>query len=110
VGADQVTRVRLTPEERRERARLRSERWRRAHGIGPRAGLGRARRRAAAGPERRAGQDRIFADAGPNFPGGVIVSGEKALGLALDCLKNAMRNRLFPVESRNTDNPSSGKP
>jgi hypothetical protein len=25
-----------TPEERRERARLRSERWRRAHGIGPR--------------------------------------------------------------------------
>jgi hypothetical protein len=27
---------RLTPEERRERARLRSERWRRAHGIGPR--------------------------------------------------------------------------
>ena len=27
---------RLTPEERRERNRLRSERWRRAHGIGPR--------------------------------------------------------------------------
>src|SRR5262249_37153467 len=27
---------RLTPEERRERARLRSERWRPAHGIGPR--------------------------------------------------------------------------
>jgi hypothetical protein len=26
----------LTPAERRERARLRSERWRRAHGIGPR--------------------------------------------------------------------------
>src|SRR5262245_23203882 len=26
----------LTPEERREKARLRSERWRRAHGIGPR--------------------------------------------------------------------------
>ena len=26
----------LTPEERRERARLRSERWRRAHGIAPR--------------------------------------------------------------------------
>jgi hypothetical protein len=26
----------LTPEERRERTRLRSERWRRAHGIGPR--------------------------------------------------------------------------
>ena len=25
-----------SPEERRERARLRSERWRRAHGIGPR--------------------------------------------------------------------------
>ena len=31
-----MTRARLTPEERRERARLRSERWRRAHGIGPR--------------------------------------------------------------------------
>src|SRR5215468_8894559 len=31
-----MTRTRLTPEERRERARLRSERWRRAHGIGPR--------------------------------------------------------------------------
>jgi hypothetical protein len=29
-------RTRLTPEERRARARLRSERWRRAHGIGPR--------------------------------------------------------------------------
>ena len=29
-------RARLTLEERRERARLRSERWRRAHGIGPR--------------------------------------------------------------------------
>jgi hypothetical protein len=26
----------LTPEEKRERARLASERWRRAHGIGPR--------------------------------------------------------------------------
>jgi hypothetical protein len=26
----------MTPAERRERARLRSERWRRAHGIGPR--------------------------------------------------------------------------
>jgi ASCH domain len=31
-----MTRAQLTPEERRERARLRSERWRRAHGIGPR--------------------------------------------------------------------------
>ena len=31
INADQ-----LTPEQRRERARLRSERWRRAHGIGPR--------------------------------------------------------------------------
>ena len=31
-----MTRARLTPEERRERNRLRSERWRRAHGIGPR--------------------------------------------------------------------------
>src|SRR5215472_5652476 len=31
-----MTRTRLTPEQRRERARLRSERWRRAHGIGPR--------------------------------------------------------------------------
>ena len=29
-------RTRLTPEERRARARLRSERWRRAHGIGSR--------------------------------------------------------------------------
>jgi len=29
-------RARLTADERRERARLRSERWRRAHGIGPR--------------------------------------------------------------------------
>jgi len=28
--------TRLTPTERRERARLRSERWRRAHGIMPR--------------------------------------------------------------------------
>jgi hypothetical protein len=26
----------MTPAERREKARLRSERWRRAHGIGPR--------------------------------------------------------------------------
>jgi hypothetical protein len=31
-----MTRARLTPEERRERNRLRSLRWRRAHGIGPR--------------------------------------------------------------------------
>ena len=31
-----MPRIRLTPEERRERNRLRSERWRRAHGIGPR--------------------------------------------------------------------------
>jgi len=31
-----MTRARLTPDERRTRARLRSERWRRAHGIGPR--------------------------------------------------------------------------
>ena len=31
-----TSRRELTPEERRERARLRSERWRRAHGIGPR--------------------------------------------------------------------------
>jgi hypothetical protein len=31
INADQ-----LTPEQRRERARLRSERWRRAHGIPPR--------------------------------------------------------------------------
>jgi hypothetical protein len=31
-----MPRPKLTPEERRERARLRSERWRRAHGIGPR--------------------------------------------------------------------------
>jgi hypothetical protein len=31
-----MTRARLTPEQHRERARLRSERWRRAHGIGPR--------------------------------------------------------------------------
>jgi hypothetical protein len=31
-----MTRTRLTPEQRRERNRLRSERWRRAHGIGPR--------------------------------------------------------------------------
>jgi len=31
-----MTKVRLTPAERREHARLRSERWRRAHGIGPR--------------------------------------------------------------------------
>src|SRR5262245_20534931 len=31
-----IPRIRLTPDERRERARLRSERWRRAHGIGPR--------------------------------------------------------------------------
>ena len=31
-----MTRTRLTPEERRARARLRSERWRPAHGIGPR--------------------------------------------------------------------------
>jgi hypothetical protein len=29
-------RPKLTPAERRERNRLRSERWRRAHGIGPR--------------------------------------------------------------------------
>jgi antitoxin HigA-1 len=29
-------RARLTAEQRRERTRLRSERWRRAHGIGPR--------------------------------------------------------------------------
>src|SRR5262249_2837384 len=39
LGSDRksdMTRTRLTPEERRERARLRSERWRRAHGIGPR--------------------------------------------------------------------------
>jgi hypothetical protein len=28
--------TRLTPEQRRERARLRALRWRRAHGIGPR--------------------------------------------------------------------------
>ena len=28
--------MKQTTEERRERARLRSERWRRAHGIGPR--------------------------------------------------------------------------
>ena len=32
-----MTRTRLTPAERRERARLCSERWRRAHGIGPRS-------------------------------------------------------------------------
>jgi hypothetical protein len=31
-----MTRARLTPEQRRERNRLRSLRWRRAHGIGPR--------------------------------------------------------------------------
>jgi hypothetical protein len=31
-----MTRARLTPAERRERAQLRSERWRRARGIGPR--------------------------------------------------------------------------
>jgi hypothetical protein len=31
-----MTRARQTPEDRRERALLRSERWRRAHGIGPR--------------------------------------------------------------------------
>jgi len=31
-----MPRTRLTPAERRERARLRSLRWRRAHGIGPR--------------------------------------------------------------------------
>ena len=31
-----MTRVRLTPEQRREKSRLRSLRWRRAHGIGPR--------------------------------------------------------------------------
>jgi hypothetical protein len=31
-----MPRPKLTPEERRERARLRSLRWRRAHGIGPR--------------------------------------------------------------------------
>jgi hypothetical protein len=31
-----MTRTRLTPEERRERNRLRAERWRRAHGIMPR--------------------------------------------------------------------------
>jgi hypothetical protein len=31
-----MTRARQIPDERRERARLRSERWRRAHGIGPR--------------------------------------------------------------------------
>jgi hypothetical protein len=37
INADQ-----LTPEQRRERARLRSERWRRAHGI-PRAAPQRAR-------------------------------------------------------------------
>jgi hypothetical protein len=39
-----MKRIRLTAEERREKARLRSLRWRRAHGIGPRkpsAGLGR---------------------------------------------------------------------
>jgi hypothetical protein len=39
----------LTPEERRERARLRSERWRRAHGIpraSPHKGRGWYRRRA----------------------------------------------------------------
>jgi hypothetical protein len=35
------TRTRLTPEERRERNRLRSLRWRRAHGIGPRRPAGR---------------------------------------------------------------------
>jgi hypothetical protein len=29
-------RIRLAPGERREKARLRSERWRRPHGIGPR--------------------------------------------------------------------------
>jgi Transposase DDE domain group 1 len=31
-----IARPRLTPEQRREKVRLRSERWRRAHGIGPR--------------------------------------------------------------------------
>jgi hypothetical protein len=31
-----MPRTKLTSEERRERARLRSERWRRAHGIPPR--------------------------------------------------------------------------
>src|SRR5262249_979738 len=31
-----MPRPKLTPEERRERARLRSERWRRPHGTGPR--------------------------------------------------------------------------
>ena len=31
-----MPRIRLTPEQRRERARLRALRWRRAHGIGPR--------------------------------------------------------------------------
>ena len=31
-----MPRSKLTPEERREKNRLRSERWRRAHGIGPR--------------------------------------------------------------------------
>ncbi len=31
-----MTRTKLTSDERCERARLRSERWRRAHGIGPR--------------------------------------------------------------------------
>jgi hypothetical protein len=32
----EMTRARLTPEQRRERNRLRSLCWRRAHGIGPR--------------------------------------------------------------------------
>jgi len=31
-----MTRTRFTPAQHRERARLRSLRWRRAHGIGPR--------------------------------------------------------------------------
>ncbi len=35
-GSDAMPRPKLTPKERRERNRLRSERWRRRHGIGPR--------------------------------------------------------------------------
>src|SRR5262249_45647120 len=40
-----MTRTRLTPEQRRERARLRAERWRRAHGIGPRKPAQRSERK-----------------------------------------------------------------
>jgi hypothetical protein len=83
--------ARLTPEERRERNRLRSLRWRRAHGIGP--------RRPAERPWLALGnRRRIAAGARGHYEGG---AGQKyCFGAPLDI------DRQSPDWARDAPNPA----